>query len=103
MLVVVLLRPVIASVDEEDKLFKSFLTLERFMFIAVTSIGVGGSTPPPPVIASTILLIPRYNDIAATPSVAFNAVTPAPSIKISCATNLAASIRACFSKPSISS
>ncbi len=42
-----------------------------FVFIAVTSIGTGGS--PPPVIASIILPIPRYNVIAATPSVAFNA------------------------------
>jgi hypothetical protein len=33
-LVLVLLSPVMASVDEEDKLYNSFFTLVRFMFIA---------------------------------------------------------------------
>ncbi len=33
--------------------------------------GTGGSPPPSPVIASIIILIPRYDDIAATPSAAF--------------------------------
>ncbi len=49
-----------------------------FVFIAVTSIGVGGL---PLFIASTILLIPRYNEIAATPSADFVATAPTPSIK----------------------
>ncbi len=102
-LVVVLLRPVIASVDEEDKLFKSFFTLVRFMLIAVTSIGVGGSTPLPSVIASIILWIPRYNEIAATPSADFAATAPTLSIARSCAANFPRSIIAYFSKPSISS
>ena len=70
------------------------------LFIAVTLIGVGGL---PLVISSTILLIPRYNEIAATPSVAFVATIPTPSIARSCAKNFAASIIACFSNPSISS
>ncbi len=67
-----------------------------FVFIPVTSIGGGGS--PPPVIASIILPRPRYNVIAATPSVAFNATAPTPSIARSRATNLPRSIIACFCK-----
>jgi hypothetical protein len=65
-----------------------------FVFIRVTSIGTGGS--PPPCIASIILPIPRYNDIAATPSVAFTATALTPSIARSCATNFPRSIIACF-------
>jgi hypothetical protein len=51
-----------------------------FVFIAVTSIGTGGSPTPSPVIASTILPIPKYNDIAATPSADFTATVLTPSL-----------------------
>ncbi len=71
-----------------------------FVFIAVTLIGVGD---PPHCIASIILPIPRYNDIAATPSVAFTATALTPSIARSCATNFPRSIIACFYKDSNSS
>ena len=47
-----------------------------FVFIAVTSKGIGGSPPPSPVIAWTEPPIPRYNDIAATPSADFTATAP---------------------------
>ncbi len=66
-----------------------------FVFIAVTSIGVGGSSP---VISSIILLIPRYNEIAATPSADFTATAPTPFIARSCAANLPTSIIACYVK-----
>ena len=102
MLVVVLFKVSIANVDELDKLFILFLLVATAIFIAVTSIGAGGSLPPP-VNKSIILPIPRYNDIAATPSAAFNATTPTPSIARPLARNLAASIIACFCKDSNSS
>ena len=57
-LVVVLLRFVINNVLVEDKLFKLFLVSLRLKFIAVTSIGVGGS-PLPLVNAVKIPLIPN--------------------------------------------
>ena len=103
MLVVVLFRVSIANVDELDKLFILFLLVATAIFIAVTSIGAGGSLPPPPVNKSIILPIPRYNDIAATPSAAFTATAPTPSINRPLATNLPASIIACFCKDSNSS
>ena len=103
MLVVVLFKVSIANVDELDKLFILISLVATAIFIAVTSIGAGGSPPPPPVSKSIILPIPRYNDMAATPSTAFTATRPTPSIARPSATNLAASIIACFCKDSNSS
>jgi hypothetical protein len=61
--------------DDEDKLFILFLLSFIAKFIAVISIGSERFSPPP-VHKSTISPIPRYNDIAATPSMAFTAVLP---------------------------
>ena len=101
--VVVLFKLLIDNVDAVDKLFKLISLLIIALFIADTSIGAGGVPPPPPVKISIILLIPRYNTIAATASAVFVATPPITSISPSCKRNLAAFIIACLCKDSISS
>jgi hypothetical protein len=51
------------------------------MFIAVTSIGAGGSPPPPAVNIARILPIPSYNAFAPTPA----AAPPATNVTLSIA------------------